>query len=161
VNAHGFIVPSRVIGVLFLLIALVNGGLAIWFYISTTRFVRHAVRTTGTVVRVVNGGGNGGAYPVIDFTDSAGTTHQTTSWWSSDPPAYLVGQTVNVFYDPANPSKARIDGFAELWLIATIFAILTVPPAVGALIFLWVIPFTIRRVWPKPRAVVPPPIPRW
>jgi hypothetical protein len=158
-NVHGFIGPSRVLGVLFLLIAMANAGLAIWFYVSTASFVRHAVCTKGTVVRMMRNGGKGGSNAVIEFTDSTGTTHQMTNSWSSDPPAYVVGQTVNVFYDPANPNKVKIDGFVELWLTALIFTILTIPAAVVALLFLLLIPFTIRRVWPNSRTVQPPPIP--
>jgi len=50
-----------------------------------------------------------------------GETYTMNSSSYSSPPAYHVGQAVRVVYDKANPSKARIDNFWELWLLPIIF----------------------------------------
>lgn len=39
------------------------------------------------------------------------------SIWASDPPDYQMGEQVNIRYNPANPSRARIDNFSEHWAI--------------------------------------------
>jgi hypothetical protein len=47
----------------------------------------------------------------IEFSDSE----------ASNPPAFHVGETVNVLYLESNPYDARIDSFISLWLAPTIF----------------------------------------
>ena len=42
---------------------------------------------------------------IIEFTPSS----------SSSPPAYDKGEVVGVFFDPADPKDARLDGFFDLW----------------------------------------------
>ncbi len=39
---------------------------------------------------------------------------------SSSPPAYDKGEVVGVFFNPADPKDARLDGFFDLWGGATI-----------------------------------------
>jgi hypothetical protein len=55
-------------------------------------------------------------YPVIKY-DVGGQTYTFESSNSSDPPAYNVGERVWLRYDPADPHRARIDSWYELWLM--------------------------------------------
>ena len=48
--------------------------------------------------------------PVISFTDDSGKDITFTSGAASSPPAYAVGQTVTVLYDPSQPSNAELQG---------------------------------------------------
>jgi hypothetical protein len=49
------------------------------------------------------------------------------------PPAYHVGETVNVLYLESDPYDARIESFTSLWLLPMIFGgIGAIFPAVGA-----------------------------
>lgn len=54
--------------------------------------------------------------PVIKY-EVDGRTHTFTSSNSSDPPSYEVGERVELLYDAADPSEARIDSWWELWLM--------------------------------------------
>jgi hypothetical protein len=47
---------------------------------------------------------------VVDFETQNGRSISYTSTYSSNPPAYDVGETVTVFYLPENPEKAIIQG---------------------------------------------------
>jgi hypothetical protein len=47
---------------------------------------------------------------------------------ASYPPAYQVGEQVNVRYDPLNPNTAQIDSFFERW----IFPITIIPAMILA-----------------------------
>jgi hypothetical protein len=149
-NAHGLILPSRIVGLLCLLPALVTGGLAIWFYMSTSAFVRNAVSVTGVVTELrPSNGSNGTTYSsAFEFTDTDGVKHQSVTSWSSNPPRHTVGEKVEVLNSPGNPGDARLRSFMGLWLGAVLCGALTIVPLLAALVFIWLIPFTIRRVWP-------------
>ncbi|MBI1732446.1 MAG: DUF3592 domain-containing protein [Gammaproteobacteria bacterium] len=68
--------------------------------------------------------------PVVNFVDQNGKTIEFTSSTSSNPPSYSVEEKVGVWYDPAKPEHAEIDGYFSLWGITTIFG------GLGAIFFL-------------------------
>jgi hypothetical protein len=91
---------------------------AVWRYVDTTRFLADAERTTGTVVEVVertqtreDDQGNVHTsrlwHPIVSFT-ADGQTVEFESDQGSRSPAYDVGDSVTVAYDPERPSGARI-----------------------------------------------------
>jgi hypothetical protein len=57
--------------------------------------------------------------PVIGY-EVGGRAYTFTSGNSSDPPAYRVGERVEVLYDPGDPTRARIDSWWELWLMPVV-----------------------------------------
>ena len=61
--------------------------------------------------------------PVVSFQTRDGSTVYYRSNYHSSPPAYDVGEQVNVIYDPANPNTAQINKWTERWL----FPIIIVP----------------------------------
>jgi hypothetical protein len=149
-NAQGFILPSRIVGLLFLLPALVTAGLTVWFYTSSSTFLRNAVSVPGVITEMrPSSGGNGTTYnSVFEFSGADGTKRQSVTSWSSNPPAYAVGDKVQVLYSPTAPSDVRLRSFMGLWFGAVLCAALTIVPIVIACVFIWLVPFTIRRVWP-------------
>jgi hypothetical protein len=159
-NVRGLILPSRIVGILILLPALIAAGVGGWFYHRTAVFLEHARQATGTIVAMQpSASGEGGATytPVFTFTDERGVAHRITSGWSTNPPAYAVGDSVKVYYQPGagnNPPDARLASFWNLWLGATICGSIAAPFLLFAMVFLWLIPFTLRRVFPPP-----PPLP--
>jgi len=160
-EARGFIFPSRIIGILFLLPALFAGSLAVYFYTSTNRFLSNAISVQGVVVDLKpSASRDGTTYATeFEFDDEAATKHRAVTSWSSNPPAHSVGNQVEVLYLPGDPSSARLRSFTGLWLGALICAVLTVVPLVFSAIFLWLVPLTIRRVWPLPvPSKSPPPL---
>lgn len=78
-------------------------------YLST-----HGVRITGTVLSAEGG-------PLIEYTTDIGRTRQFQSHAASNPPKYAVGDKVPLIYDPAKPSRAKIDSASEQWLVTGIF----------------------------------------
>lgn len=84
----------------------------------TASFVARATRTQGTVTALVSQrstGNNSVSYrPVVRF--QAGEQRIVfSSSVASNPPAYSVGETVEVLYLESNPYDAKIDSFSSLW----------------------------------------------
>lgn len=154
----GFIIPSRIFGAVILLPGIVLSGAAIWFLFSTAAFVREANSVPGIVVDLKpSSGENGGPgyYAVFEFTDTDGAKHQATTNWASSPPAYSVGEHVTILYSPRNTADARVSGFLSLWLTTIIFCAVAAGNMVFVMVFLWLVPFTIHRVWPASRPAAP------
>lgn len=93
------------------------------------------ITTTGTVVRLDERSSSEGGcctyVPVVDFQvqDQIYTLEGDNA---SYPPAYDVGEQVEVRYDPANPHTAQIDSRFERW----VFPVLIIPAMIiTALIF--------------------------
>jgi hypothetical protein len=97
----------------------------------------------GTVVRLLEQSDSDGGcctyVPVVDFevNDQVYTFEGDNA---SYPPAYRVGEQVNVRYDPANPSTAQIDSFFERW----IFPIVIIPAMILAALL---VNFFMLRTW--------------
>lgn len=101
------------------------------------------VTTTGTVVRFnEQSDAEGGCctyVPVIDFkvNDQIYTFEGDNA---SYPPAYEVGEQVNILYDPTNPNTAQIDSLFERWA----FPVIIIP----AMIFTAaILNFFMIRAW--------------
>ena len=103
-----------------LIMGIVAGGMllagAIWGGYNYL-FIRQAETATGVVTDLIPVGRLGkGYYPQVQFTTLAGEeiTYQPLS--SQNPPAFAIGEQVTVYYDPANPERAKLDWFVNLWL---------------------------------------------
>jgi len=127
--------------IFFLVFGLIGSGLLVGacFAISSTlSFRSNTKRADGVVVELSWSGGS--ATPVVQWTDAKGGVHKVVGGVSSKPPSYSVGEKVDVRYDPAQPDRARIDGFLENWFAALILGILgTVFFSIGAGfgLFMW------------------------
>ncbi|CAE6792205.1 DUF3592 domain-containing protein [Paraburkholderia nemoris] len=92
----------------------------------------------GTVVSYNEGGRSWRSYqPVIVFTTARGEREQITGQTSSRQPAYDIGQTLRVFYDPADPAhSAIIDDFGQRWFpIAVVMLLSMVFLTIGTVMF--------------------------
>ncbi len=93
-----------------LIFAMITIGLI--SYIRTKRFLDNAIKTNGKVIELVyKGAGDGGGAmysPKIEFTTATGQPVQFTERWSSNRPDYKVGDEAPLYYDPENPSKAKL-----------------------------------------------------
>ena len=106
-----------IVGPIFLLI---SAG----FAIHRIEFLRHSVRTSGTVVELIrrtDGHGASMYTPVFEFRDRRGNNYETTTSISSDPPMYVVGQAIPVLYEPGQPQTAVPDSFWMLWFFSVLF----------------------------------------
>jgi hypothetical protein len=154
---HGFIPAVKIFAVLILLPSFVALGLGLHFYRSTKGFVGRAVACQGRVVELKGTKGENGStyYPVFAYSDASGTQRQGQANVSSNPPSYSPGDTISLLYDPANPGDVRVNSFWPLWFGPTICAIVGMPFLFTSLIIYFLVPFTIRRVWPDPAHVGP------
>jgi hypothetical protein len=92
--------------------------------LRTRAFIARAERTTGTVI-------SGRSTPVVRFETADGVSHTFRGRVSSNPPAFDVGEQVEVLYDPADPGDARLRGPMQLWFG---FAVVSLLGAIFALI---------------------------
>ncbi len=150
-NPHGLILPARIVGGFLLCLAAVPCAIGLWLYSRSSAFLETAVSAQGTVVEVQPSSGSGDTtyHSVFEFQDRDGTTHRTTSAWSSNPPAHTVGEQVEVLYPPNRPSEAKIKGFMSSWFLPVLCLAFTLVPVLFGTILIWLIPLTIRRVWPR------------
>jgi hypothetical protein len=108
------------LGCLWTVLQMVWIGLLVWGLVlarNSWDFARNGVAVTGTVVsQEAHSDDDGTTYsPVVEFNVNGGR-YEFTSGNSSSPPAYRVGQSVPVRYDPVNPQRAQIDTLWENWL---------------------------------------------
>lgn len=78
-------------------------------------------------------------FPVVSFTTADGNLYIFTQGGGSDPPAYEVGEAVEVLYNPENPHDATISSWVNVWMVPMIFI------AVGSLPILGLIGWSIWR----------------
>ncbi|MDP9838137.1 hypothetical protein J2T09_002904 [Neorhizobium huautlense] len=92
-------------------------AVALWFYVSTSSFVASAARSEGVVIDLERSrSSDSTSYkPVVRFTAADGVERTFVTSWSSNPPAYSRGETVQVLYPADQPDAARIEGFFSLW----------------------------------------------
>jgi hypothetical protein len=123
-------------------------GFCLWgVYAGYTswRLQNEGTTTTGTVVRLEESNSSEGGCcvysPVVQF-NANGQTYSFEGDNASDPPAYEVGEVVNVIYDPANPDTAQINKWSERWL----FPIIIIPTMIFAAVIL---NFFMIRAWKR------------
>ncbi len=109
----------RLFTAIFMLVGLgllLGGGYAA---LRTQQFLGRAVSAQGTVVELVRSRSSDSTTyrPVVQFTTSDGRPVEMVSSVGSNPPSYSVGETVQVWYDPAHPEDAKLAGFFSLWFL--------------------------------------------
>ncbi len=99
-------------------LALISGGV-LWGS-KRYSFLQRSLRTQGTVVDQHKKTGSNFStfyYPVVEFrTESNEKVRFTGGAGNSGGPQIATGSTVDVVYDPADPSQARINSFVQYWL---------------------------------------------
>lgn len=108
-------------------------------YKSTSNFLAEALSAQGTVIALAEKQSSDSmSYsPVVQFVDRDGQRVEFTSSIGSSPAGYSVGEPVEVLYLPANPQRAKINDFSDLWGMTVFMAVMGVPFfSVGVLVFL-------------------------
>ena len=107
---RGFVYVFLGVGILLLFLAL-----ALWN--KTRGFIARAATAHGTVTELIevrdSDGGSSTFKPVVKFVAPTGEEVSFTSSHSSRPPAYDVGEAVEVLFLPGD---ARIKDFGSLWM---------------------------------------------
>jgi hypothetical protein len=118
---------SSFVGALIEVIVVAAMGLGIYLivrhYYKRRWLQRHGLRTLGVVVRLEADTGDFEAayYPVVRF-QPAGHPHLEARYdIGNTPPAYAIGETVLLLYDPNQPTRFVIGDESEqgwAWLLA-------------------------------------------
>lgn len=111
---------ARIIKFVFGLVGVLMLIAAGLLYQNTTKFIASASRAQGEVIdllRVESSRRNSSDTwrPMVHFKLPSGEIIEFTPSSSSSPPAYDKGEIVEVFFNPADPKDARLDGFFDLW----------------------------------------------
>ena len=107
------------------LLFLATMGLALWLQAGRGG----AEKTTGSVLRYeMSGGRSSGGQPgaplycpVVGFSTGDGQWIELISSACARPPAYAIGESVEVDYDPAAPEMAAFGGFFTRHLVSLVF----------------------------------------
>jgi hypothetical protein len=110
--------PSQTPFYMPLLLSIIAGGLlmaAAFFAQQTLSYQQEAQRVTGMVVRMQQDS-RSGAKPVVGYLVDD-RHYEVVAGVSQSPPAYHIGEEVELMYLPDNPGDARIDSFMENWFM--------------------------------------------
>lgn len=118
------------IGCIFGIVAVVLATTCFFSYRQNRKLQALADHAAGKVVELRRDGDS--TYrPVVSFRTAQGQAVTFATSWATNPPAYRVGDSVNVLYDAAAPDQARIDGFLAFWagtlilgFVASVFGLL-------------------------------------
>jgi hypothetical protein len=115
------IASALLIGVTVILVAV-----AILFFMRTRNFLEGSLSAEGVVVDFGTRYQDGSTYyhPIVEYDLPNGETVVFQSGAGSKPPAYSVGEEVQVFYDPEDPKDARIDDWLDLYLVTLILGLM-------------------------------------
>ncbi|MBI5508352.1 MAG: DUF3592 domain-containing protein [Deltaproteobacteria bacterium] len=139
----------KVIGTVFGLagVALIVPALVLAW---NTQSFRSAASRAGGVVVAGDGSHEASPRPVVRFSLPNGDEVQIVGDVRSTPPAYEVGEKVDVLYDPAAPRQARIDSILEMWFIPLLLGALgLVFAAIGLAFLLWLLYRSRQVAWLK------------
>ncbi|RYU93694.1 DUF3592 domain-containing protein [Emticicia agri] len=108
--------PIRYVIILFLIIGIGFLGGAIYAYISNKNFIEKATKASG---RVINFHSNrkGSKAPVVEYSDAKGQAHFYYHNVYTKPSAYDLGETVEIYFNPADPEDATLGGISVLAII--------------------------------------------
>jgi len=102
-----------------LLFGLIFYGIGFGLGYKQYSLERQGLQVQGKVVSFVQKCNDDGCSyaPIVRFQTQDGRSVSYESYFSSSPPAYDVGESVQVFYSPENPEKAAIKGEGQLFRI--------------------------------------------
>jgi len=96
-----------VLGSILLIVSIVSA-------IHTKLLLHKGIYVSGTIVDQKLDE-DGTRYPIFTFVTTVGKTYTVTSNVGSNPPAYAIGQRVQVLYEVDSPDGARLAYTGQLW----------------------------------------------
>lgn len=136
--------PTRIVLWVFVGVAVLMGIITAVAVASSARSMAREASAPGRVVELlaVNGSDGGVFYaPLVDFAGPDGERYLAQAGGASRPPAYKVGQPVEVRYDPADPQSARLTSFwgnVGQYTVALITGVLMIAFCGAALLAAWI-----------------------
>lgn len=129
----------------FIAMAVITLTISFFVYRHAHSFVQSASRAQATITKLTERPGHDSGtvyYPVFRFQDGKGQAHEIDSSSGQYPPAYKVGDTVTVLYQPEQPENAKLDRFFDVWGWAAMlggFGVLDLVVGSGLLVFVIII----------------------
>lgn len=129
---------------LFLAVAILMLSIALVSGLTTRRTLARQVTAPGHVVELVerrDRSGNPFYYPVVELTLPDGSGRRVQLLSGSFPPAYELGDSVTVAYDPQEPSSARIHSTSStlgMYILTTITGLIGLAFVAATLFAHWV-----------------------
>lgn len=128
---------------IFLLLAAIGAALAViaaLMVINQRAFIKSAKQTQAQVLELIpqydEDDGSVTYAPRIRYTVNE-KEYLHTSGFSSNPPSFSVGETINVYYDPQDPETVKINGALPLYLgsfvvggIGAVFLLIGIIPTI-------------------------------
>src|SRR5690606_29541496 len=113
----------KITGWFFMVGAMMVLGVAAITYYMTNQSIEDSELVMGKVVEMTPYNaydpGEGSYAPVVAYTWQ-GEEREYKSSFFNKPPAYVVGQEVELFVNRENPEEVTINSFADRWLVVTI-----------------------------------------
>lgn len=118
-------IVTKIISLIFTFVGLVLLWGANYSYKTTTEFQQNAVSAKGTVISLAESRSKGRTLykPVVEYSYN-NQSFQIKGSVASRPPAYEIGENVNILLKTDTPNEAIIDSFFEKWFLAILFAAL-------------------------------------
>ncbi|TQV87012.1 DUF3592 domain-containing protein [Aliikangiella coralliicola] len=94
--------------------------------LKTQAFLDNAYVTKGEVIELIESSSSdsNAVAPLVTFLNDKGQYTEFVSSHASYPPAYEVGELVDVYYLPEKPDSAKVGDFFSIWGLHLIFGIL-------------------------------------
>ncbi len=108
--------PFVIFGSIFLFFGLPMLVAATLIYVSNERDYESRIKVLGEVISL---DGYDSYTPIVSY-EWEGVFYEARGQVASNPPAFEIGEEVNVLVNPNDPSAAVIDSFVERWLIVLI-----------------------------------------
>ncbi|HEY7355068.1 MAG TPA: DUF3592 domain-containing protein [Ktedonobacterales bacterium] len=112
--------PAKIVGLIFLGLALIPLAIGLFFLVDTLHFLGSAsASATGSIVACQYPKSSSSAcMPTIAFTTARGEQITFSEPFASS--GFAVGQPQPVAYSPDNPQDARVATFLTLWFLPTL-----------------------------------------
>ncbi|MFN0174946.1 MAG: DUF3592 domain-containing protein [Saprospiraceae bacterium] len=93
---------------IFAIAGLGCGVAGFWLVKSRYDLVNNGIKTTGTVIDLNHSKNN--VAPIVGFNDEWGNSQVYSSTNYTSLESFEIGQKITIYYDPANPENATLDG---------------------------------------------------
>lgn len=138
------------IGCITIFVNLFLGAFCLWgayAAVVANRLETNGVTTEGIVVGLDESDNEGSTVysPIVEY-EVNGRRYTIDGGIASSPPAYDVGERVEVLYDKADPSTAQINKWSERWL----FPIMIIPAMILTALIL---NFFMLRAWRRGESI--------
>jgi hypothetical protein len=112
------------IAVIFLFVGVPFAFFSCFQLVSTSNFLKIAVKTQAQVTDLVatyDNHGNRLYSPQVTFTTPDGISHQYQSTNASNPPEFRINQKIPIYFNPQNANDVKIDTFFDIWGMPLLF----------------------------------------